>query len=511
MAQPAHKIDPRVMAWAEASANGDALLFATDVLGFMSPGTDNPHHLPQLEQWQVDALTEFSRQWKARFVKPPRLAVKSGHGVGKTCFLSVLIIFVLMSSGPDTKVPVVANSMDQLRDGLWPEVLKWINHLPDELKPFLEWQKEKVVVRAAPEEAFAVRRTASKHRPEALAGMHARTVLAIFEEASGIPEETVETGAGILSTPGAALVCVGNPTRASGFFHKIFTAPQFREEWSFLTVNCENVPRSRGHIQTVINLFGKDSNKYRVRVLGEFPTRDDDVVIPLEDIEAACKRRVDAIHVHPVWGLDVSRFGDDRTPLIKRQGNKLLAAPIVWRNLDTTQIKNKIVHEYRYTPNDEKPKAIAVDVIGIGAGVFDQLSRNPELAADGVDIIGVNVSESAPNDDTCHRLRDELWFKGRAWFKSQDCTFFGVAKNADEQAKIDELVLELAAPTYDFTGSDKLIVASKDDMKKLVGRSPDLADAFLVSLACPVYPRESDVHKVRSRRSHFDQRDPWAA
>jgi phage terminase large subunit len=377
----------------------------------------------------------------------------------------------------------------------------------------IAWEKEKVYIKSAPEEAFAVRRTATKHRPEALAGIHANTVLAVFEEASGLPDETVETGAGTLSTPGAMAVAVGNPTRGRGFFYKTHKDPKVCLTWDTMVVSSEEVPRARGHIADIINLYGKDSNKYRVRVLGEFPTKDDDVVIPLESILAAKGRKVTLSHVYPVWGVDVARFGDDRTTLCKRQGNALIDAPKIWRNLDGKQVADRIVKEYQRTVVDLRPKAICVDAIGIGVSVVDHLRYNPTLVADDVQIISVNVAESAARDPENHRLRDELWWAGREWFAGLDVVIPDTADpnmSTEDKEAIEGLIQELAIPTYDFTRAEKRIVMTKDDMKRELGYSPDIADGFINTFAAPVFPRPSDVHRRRPWERDRAS-DPWAA
>jgi phage terminase large subunit len=510
MSEAAEQYPSWMEALAQAIATGDPLLFATDVLGFLMPGVPNPDRLPQLEPWQVVALRKFRKAWRRRFDRPGRLSIRSGHGIGKTCFLSIIILFCLLAGGLDTKIPVVANSQDQLRDGLWPELNKWMQKLPEELRAEIVWEKEKLYLKDIPEGVFAVRRTASKHRPEALQGIHADTVLAVFEEASGIPEETIEAGAGTLSTPGALAVAAGNPTRRTGFFHKTHTA--LRDTWDCMVVSSEDVPRARGHIADIIKLYGKDSNKYRVRVLGEFPTKDDDVVIPLEWIESAKGRKVAISHVWPVWGCDAARFGDDRITLLKRQGNTLLKPPRVWRNMDGGQVAGNIVADYRATPFDEKPKAICVDVIGYGASVVDFLNRDPELASDDVMIVSVNVAESDSNDGLNHRLRDELWWKGREWFQGKDVCIRTEHLNGDELALIEQLIAELATPTYDFTAAGKRIVMTKAEMKKELSQSPDIADGFLNTFAAPVFPRPAeDWDRHRARNWDRMEVDPWAS
>lgn len=500
-------------AWVVSIQSGDALLFAVGVLGFLMPGMPNPDNQHQLEPWQVRALKKFSVAWQNRFTKPGRVSIRSGHGVGKTCFLCIILLFVMFAGGPDTKIPVVANSLDQLRDGLWPEILKWLSKLPSELKDQVEWQKEKVFMKCAPEECFAVRKTATKNRPEALQGIHARTILAILEEASGIPEETIEAGLGTLSTPGALAVAVGNGTRASGFFYKTHTDPRVMTGWDRMVVSSEDVPRARGHIDDVIRMYGKDSNRYRVRVLGEFPKQDDDVVIPRDWAEAAKGRPVTRSAVWPVWGVDVARFGDDRSVLIRRQGNTLIHAPTVWQNTTGPQLAGKIIHEWDITPTELKPREIRIDIIGVGTSVYDHLTLEGSPVKNIV--TAVNVSETDAIDENCLRLRDDLWFQGRKWFQAKDCCIpddlWNVDKGASQESAdlIEQLIAELTMVTYDFSQNGKQVVESKKDMKRDGKRSPDLADGFLLTFGGGVYPREAPLR--RRVWEDDNNQDPWGA
>jgi hypothetical protein len=158
-------------------------------------------------------------------------------------------------------------------------------------------------------------------------GFHAEHLLFLIDEASGIPDVVFEVGMGALSTPGAKVLMAGNPTRASGFFYE--THHSLRSRWQTMHVSCLDVPRAQGHIEDIRAKYGEGSNAWRVRVLGEFPTADDETVIPLELVLSAVERRVSTLSYYPVWGVDVARYGDDRTALAKRQANRLLE-PIRW-------------------------------------------------------------------------------------------------------------------------------------------------------------------------------------
>jgi hypothetical protein len=454
---------PWQRSWLKSKNN--PLLFVTDVL----------EAIP--EPWQAEALEAVGQH--------DRVSIRSGHGVGKTTLEAWLILWFLLTR-KNCKIPVAANSQDQLRDTIWPEIAKWYGRLPEALKSMIDVQAERVVVVQDPEAAFAVRRTASKDNPEALQGFHAEHLLFLIDEASGIPDIVFEVGTGALSTPGAKVVMAGNPTRTSGFFYD--THHSLRHRWHTLHVSCLDVTRAQGHIEDIRAKYGENSNAWRVRVLGEFPTAEDETVIPLELVQSAVGRSVSSLEYYPVWGVDVARFGDDRTAIAKRQANRLLEPIIHWSGIDLMATAGRIKVEYDGTSHDMRPCEILIDAIGLGAGVYD---RCKEL---GLPVRAINVGEAAATRENCMRLRDELWFKGREWFQNKLCSI----------PQDDALIAELTSPTYTFTSTGKMVVEAKADMKKRGLRSPDLADAFLLTFAC------GDRRKQRYRRPEPRRCSAWA-
>lgn len=476
--------------WPDAWMNSanDPWLFVTKVLNFLPAGVPNRDNRKQLEPWQDKFLRDFFKNPQGNYTDSPRHSVRSGHGTGKTLIIAALSIWFPITHF-DSKTVITGASQDQLRDNVWAELAKTAGYLPEALRSQIQIDAERLFIKSAPEMAFTVRRTSSKSRPEALAGIHAKHVLILADEASGIDDIVFETAQGSLSTPGACACLFSNPTKTSGFFFDTHNA--LREKWRTVVVSSEDVPRARGHIDDIILAYGKNSSKFRVRVLGEFPTADDDTVIPLEWVEAAVNRDVVQLDYLPVWGLDVARFGDDRTALAKRQANRLLEPIQYWNSLDTMQVAGVVHRAYYDTHEDMRPKEILVDVIGIGAGVVD---RCREL---GLPVRGINVAEANSSDDKCMRLRDQAWWSLRQWFESKDCSIPNDPK----------LISELIVPTYDFHSSGRIVVESKADLKKRVPSmgSPDLADALCLTFC------GSQYRKMPIRRGPPVRRDPWAA
>jgi hypothetical protein len=216
-------------------------------------------------------------------------------------------------------------------------------------------------------------------------------------------------------------------------------------------------------VKQISDTYGPDSGAYRVRVLGEFALRDDDTLIPAELVDSAMSRDVTMDTKEPyVYGLDVARFGDDRSVLCKRRGN-VVTEFRVWQGLDLMQLTGAIVNEAKV----DTPAEICVDSIGLGSGVADRLR---EL---GYTVRDVNVSESSAMNPTAAKLRDELWLSVKEWLNARACKL----------PKLPELRQELVAPTYTFTSSGKVKVEGKQEMKRRGMRSPDLADSLCISFA----------------------------
>lgn len=474
--------------WKEAWLNSadNPWLFATSVMGYLPYGEPNPQGQRQLERWQDSFLRNFHRDPMDQPTNSPRHSVRSGHGIGKSTVIAILALWFTLTHY-DSKTVITANSQDQLKVNNWAELRKQYSLIPEPLRKQLQIDEERAYVKATPEMAFIVRRTASKSNPEALAGIHANHVLYLVDESSGIADIIFETAQGSLSTPGAIACLFSNPTRGSGFFYD--THHKLRSRWRTMQVSSEEVPRARGHIEDIILAYGKGSNKYRVRVMGEFPTADDDTVIPLAWVESSIDRDVVVLPYLPVWGVDVARFGDDASALAKRQANRLLEPVKIWHNKDTMQLTGIIYKEFYDTHEDRRPKEILIDVIGIGSGVVD---RCREL---GLPVRGINVAEANASDEHCMRLRDELWWKGREWFESKDCSIPN-----------DPLLMsELVVPTYDHHSSGRIVVESKKDLKKRGIQSPNAADALLLTFAGSAY-RVAPI-----RRGPATSRNPWAA
>ena len=409
--------------------------------------------------WQIEFLNHIAAGNR-------RISVRSGHGVGKSTASAWAMLWYLFLRFP-VKIVVTAPTSSQLYDALFAEVKRWVKVLPPVLFDQLEVKQDRIEMKDANNEAFISARTSRAEQPEALQGVHSDNVMLVADEASGIPEQVFEAAAGSMSGHAAVTLLLGNPVRSSGFFFD--THNRLAGDWITMKVSCADSPRvSEAYIEEMKARYGEESNAYRIRVLGEFPRSDDDTVIPMELLELAMNRDVEASkHATLVWGLDVARFGSDRSALCKRQGNAVLEPIKTWKNLDLMQLTGAVVAEFEILVPSQRPQEILVDSIGLGAGVVDRLK---EL---GLPARGINVAESPAMGGTYRNLKAELWHKAKAWLESRDC----------RMPKDEALIAELATVRYSFTSNGKIQIEGKDELKKRGMASPDRADAFCLTFA----------------------------
>lgn len=440
-----------------------------------------------------------------------KVSARSGHGTGKSAGTAWAILWFI-ETRPYCRIPVTAPTGHQLHDILWAELAKWLRHsdawcrrcgMPEALwlGNLLRLIKDRLYTPDAREEWYAVARTATKDNPDALQGFHgsdlvlspdgtavesedaAGNLLFVVEEASGVPDPVFEVAEGALSSSGARLLMGGNPTRLHGYFAD--SHRWRRGEYTTLHFRSQDSPLvAPDYRDQLVRKFGEGSNVVRVRADGEFPTRGDDILISLEAAEAAAVRGPytgqEALPVR--LGIDVARFGSDRTVLTARQGRNLLGAKIRGRTT-TTEVTGLAIQMAEEVGATE----LYVDVIGLGAGPVDQLREHKEAQAAAGDpvpweVYEVNVAEAAPEPDhgeeAARTLRDWLWIQGRDWMHDEEPSFAGLDHDTAQ-----DLAGELALPSYRQDSSGRTVVDSKDRLRERGARSPDLADSTLLTFA----------------------------
>lgn len=188
-----------------------------------------------------------------------------------------------------------------------------------------------------------------------------------------------------------------------------------------------------------------------------------DVQFILPDvIEAAQERDAGTPTGQRVIGVDVARFGDDRTVILERVGHKVTAIR-KFSKLDTMQTAGRVADAI----SAFDPQATFVDGVGVGGGVVDRLKQL------GFPVVEVNAGAAANDEDRYANKRAEMWGRMRDWLRDR----------GDIPADETELEFDLLGPSYSYDGKNRILLEKKEKMKERGLASPDIADALALTFA----------------------------
>ncbi len=405
-----------------------------------------------------------------------RVAARGPHGLGKSALASWAILwFALTRDGEDWKIPTTASAWRQLSRFLWPEIHKWARRLRwDKIDrgPFNENSELlSLNLKLKTGEAFAL----ASDNAALIEGAHAANLLYIFDESKTIPPPTWDSAEGAMSSGDCYWLAISTPGDPNGQFYDIHARRPGFEDWQVRHVKLSEAIEagriSREWAEQRKAQWGETSAVYQNRVLGEFAASEEDGVIPLAWIEAANQRWLEWVEagrklpdLMTAVGVDVARSGKDKTAYALRYG-WLISELRRTNREDTMQTAGRVAGIL----DAHGGKAI-VDVIGIGAGVFDRLREQKKK------VVAFNAAEATAKRDKSKELgfvncRSAAWWAMREILETEP-----VALPPD-----DLLTGDLTAPTWRVVSGGKIQVESKDEIRKRIGRSTDDGDAVIQS------------------------------
>ena len=442
--------------------------------------TDKSITEDQLTSWQKDPIKFVKDELKARLWTKQeeileamrdntRVAVRSCNGSGKT-FIAAHAVLWWLTCFPDSIVITTAPTEHQVRDVLWREIRR-AYHENEEiiggklLRTSLELDDKHYA------------QGLSTNTPERFQGFHEGHILFVVDEASGVREGIFEAIEGSMTSDNARMLLLGNPTALSGYFYEAFHSR--RSLWKTIHISALDTPNFAGQgvtwpyivtpqwVEDAKVNWGEDSPMYQIRVLGDFPSESEDTLISLKTIENAVEGKdqaPDPQDAKPVeLGVDVARFGSDRTVICARRGDRVIEMESYTKKdtMETAGLVNEFVKRY-------SPSCVRVDAIGVGAGVVDRLK---ELEVPGV--TGINVARRATNQEHFANLKAELYDGLRERFQQGRIRIPANRK----------LISELASIRYSFSSSGQVRIEDKDELRNRGRPSPDLADALMLAFA----------------------------
>ena len=454
--------------------------------------------------------------------------VKAAHNVGKT-FIEACVVLSYIMLYANSIVITTAPTARQVRDLLWAE----INNLYAGIKnPFAgeiklmglsvgpKWFASGIATEAGKEEQSAVK----------FQGYHSGRILVVLDEAVGIHPSIWEAVDGIASSENSKVLAVGNPSTINCTFKKHLD----RRDWCTFNINALNHPNvknkkeiipgavSYGWVEDKIKLWCKESPKpspyneakehifkfrgkyykpnslFLWKVLGEFPDESADGLFPLYKVQQAAERRIEISTADTAslpnichLSVDVARFGSDYSVFALNKNNYFSLFPFY--HLDTAKLTGEAINLIKM----HKPSKVSVDCDGIGAGVFDSLNEAKNEGRIDTELYeihsGANPLQLGQTEEYLN-LRAQMY-----WLFRNDIDFISLESN-------EELEEGLSSIKYYYNSKGKIQIESKDEIKKRLGRSPDMEDAlvycnflkYVDSNTCGVFEYNDESEKQES-------------
>lgn len=457
------------------------------------------------DAWQRDVLAMAGQPGRKR------IAMKACAGPGKTAVLAWLgwhRLTCFASKGEHPKGAAVSITSDNLKDNLWAELARWQNESEFLQRAFV-WEHKRISARDHPETWFLSAKGWSKSADmdaigRTLSGLHSRYPFYLIDESGDIPPNMVRSAEqGLTSCDDGIIVTAGNTTSQAGLLYEVCTSGRAglegKSRWEVVSITADpDDPKRTPRVDLAwarenIAKYGRDNPWVMAFILGQFPPGSINSLLSMEEVERAM-----GLHPRPEtyeWaqkrlGIDVARFGDDRTIIFPRQGIAAFSPREMRHARDSavsTDIGNAVITKKAEWGSEME---FFDDTVGWAHGAIDFMRTA------GYDPTPVAFDRPSTNPRYAN-MRAHCWMGMADWIKA-----------GGSLPNVPGLVQELTAPTYFFSGG-KFQLEPKDQIKKRLGKSPDLADALALTFALPDMPAQArvllGVAKVRPK-----EYDPYA-
>ena len=408
-----------------------------------------------------------------------RVAVRGAHATGKS-FVAAVVALHFLARYDDARVLVISPGWLQTRSVLFSEIHALIQGARARL-PFEAANQTEL--RFGPKNLLLGLSTNESTR---LQGHHAAHILLIIDEAPGIPAEFWPSLEGVLASGDAHLLALGNPTQVGGPFFDAFG--RNAALWQTFTLSAFDTPNLRGvSLEQLLAMSDDDlahnpwpqlatrqwtrdryeewfnggvenSPLWQSRVLGVFPSSSSNALIPWHHLEAARRVAQPDRSARRVAGVDVAGAGRDRTVCTLVQGGAILETATF-----TSALPFEEVADFLQRADSQRAQ---IDSIGLGYEWPSRL-RNRGIRAEGVNV--ATSSDDKYRERFANRKAQRFWALRSAFMS-------GAVSGLSEEAQA-----ELAALSYAIDAKGRIVIDDKAAVKSAIGRSPDLAEALMLS------------------------------
>lgn len=467
----------------------DPVQYAHYSFPWSTPGSPLERHAAP-RAWQLDILgiiRDHLANPDTRY-QPCQIAVASGHGIGKSALIGMLIKWAL-DTCENTRIVCTSNTDGQLKSKTVPEVTKWQN-----MALTKHWFTPTATAIYSTEKEHEKSWRCdfvpwSKDNSEAFAGLHnqGKRILVVFDEASGIDSKIWEVTEGALTDEETEIIWLafGNPTRNTGRFRECFR--KFSKYWHTRNIDSRTVPGTNKQLfQRLVDQYGEDSDIVKIRVKGQFPSQSARQLFPQDVLDQAFGRhlRIDQYDFAPkIISVDPAWEGDDAFIIGMRQGLHFQILAEYPKNTNDIEMANRIA----WFENEHEADAVFIDG-GYGTGIVSAgrtMGRNWQL---------VWFSGKAGRLD-CFNKRAEIYIECAEWLGMGGAI-------PDDQELYDEMIATETMPTLD----GKFKLPPKEIVKEEIGRSPNKIDCLCISFAYPVVKKSPAGlnSNVRKAQNNYD-------
>jgi hypothetical protein len=314
-----------------------------------------------------------------------------------------------------------------------------------------------------------------------------------LDEGGGLPPDMFTAAEAVATGEYSRIITIGNPDRRGTEFHKIFTDLKLMAEWNRQTISAFDLPTFTGEktyddpareakflssltsqdwVEHKRRAWGEQDARWLSKVMGEFPGEADNTFFGQHVIDKAIDGDVEEdLAVPPILGCDIARWGEDESVVYVNRGGRVRIHPDgVWGKCDTVD-SARTIHRLAMSLGAAE---VRVDSAGIGGAVFDMLDRLDEFENKQYLLIGINGANASPDN-----MR---WSNVRAYnhdFLRQEMLAGNIDLDYDDKTLRDELI----AMTYKFNPRGAIQITPKDELRSLLGGSPDRLDAVIYAVA----------------------------
>jgi hypothetical protein len=314
-------------------------------------------------------------------------------------------------------------------------------------------------------------------------GFHAEHLLIIIEETPGVPQPIIEAFQNTCDGPHNIILAFGNPDHQLDNLHRFCQLPNVTsirisgfDHPNIVLNNPSFIPGAitSDGINDKKLRYGEEGALYLSRARGISPGQSISSLISLKWIKESierwkklCDGRIDESKIpgEKALGVDVANSeAGDKAAIARGKGIVLLS--VVDFQCPDSNVLGK--REVAQLMKDEKiqDKNVGIDSVGVGAGTVNALK---ELGYYISALGGADSPVELPNqEEKFNNLRSQMWWQLREDLRN------GIIALPDDA----ELIADLITPEWE-PKNGKVIVESKETIKKRLGHSPNKGDAVV--------------------------------